>query len=65
MDVIDDSQRWREAEEAETIRRARMTIGESLYQCEECFQVIPEARRRALPGVRLCVPCQEEKEGTR
>jgi RNA polymerase-binding transcription factor DksA len=21
--------------------------------------VIPEARRKAMPGVRLCVPCQE------
>jgi RNA polymerase-binding transcription factor DksA len=21
--------------------------------------VIPEARRKAIPGVRLCVPCQE------
>ncbi|HET6782896.1 MAG TPA: TraR/DksA C4-type zinc finger protein, partial [Pseudoxanthomonas sp.] len=30
--------------------------------CEECDAAIPEARRRALPGVRLCVSCQEERD---
>ncbi len=32
--------------------------GESLHQCEACDDAIPEARRHAVPGVRLCVPCQ-------
>ena len=43
------------------IKRARSQLpsGPSLRECEECGVVIPEARRRALPGVRLCVPCQE------
>lgn len=36
--------------------------GESLAFCEECGEEIPEARRRALPGVRLCVSCQEERD---
>jgi RNA polymerase-binding transcription factor DksA len=27
-----------------------------------CASVIPEARRRALPGVRKCVPCQSEAD---
>ena len=27
--------------------------------CEECDAPIPEARRKAVPGVRLCVACQE------
>lgn len=26
--------------------------------CAECDEPIPEARRRALPGVQLCVACQ-------
>lgn len=39
--------------------RSRLPRGESLENCEECDSVIPEARRRAIPGVRLCVPCQE------
>ena len=32
----------------------------SLHYCEECGEPIPEARRLAIPGVRLCVDCQEE-----
>jgi phage/conjugal plasmid C-4 type zinc finger TraR family protein len=43
------------------IKRARSQLpqGPSLSHCEECDAVIPEARRKAVPGVRLCVPCQE------
>ena len=28
--------------------------------CAECGEAIPEARRKALPGVGLCVGCAEE-----
>ena len=40
--------------------RSEMPAGESLSHCEECGEVIPEARRAALPGVRFCVNCQSE-----
>ena len=30
--------------------------------CEECGEEIPEARRLAVPGVQLCVFCQERAE---
>lgn len=40
--------------------RSQIPKGESLQECEECGEAIPEARRKALPGVRLCVACQEE-----
>lgn len=45
-------------------RRARENLpqGESLLRCEECDEEIPQARRLALPGVRLCIECQKEKE---
>ena len=33
--------------------------------CEECGDAIPAARRRALPGVRTCVQCQERGENLR
>lgn len=33
--------------------------GPSAEQCDDCGNDIPEARREALPGVRLCVTCQE------
>ena len=39
--------------------RSRLPTGPSLERCEECDASIPEARRKALPGVRLCVACQE------
>ena len=39
--------------------RAKLPRGPSLAHCEECDAKIPEARRKAVPGVRLCVACQE------
>ena len=39
--------------------QSRIPHGPSLTQCAECGAAIPEARRLALPGVRLCLPCQE------
>jgi phage/conjugal plasmid C-4 type zinc finger TraR family protein len=44
--------------------RSRLGKGESLSACEECEAPIPEARRIALAGVRLCVRCQSEAEKT-
>jgi len=46
--------------------RARLPTGPGLEHCEECDAKIPEARRRAVPGVRLCVTCQaahDEEQG--
>lgn len=40
--------------------RSQLTTGESLTHCEECDAEIPEARRKALPGVRLCINCRAE-----
>lgn len=34
----------------------------SAYWCEACGMEIPEARREALPGVKLCVDCAREQE---
>lgn len=39
--------------------RSRLPQGESLEDCEECGEPIPQARRAAIAGVRLCVVCQE------
>ena len=39
--------------------RSKLPSGPGLQHCEECEAVIPEARRKAIPGVRLCVACQE------
>ena len=42
--------------------KERIPKGESLTHCEECEAEIPQARREAIPGVRLCVQCQSEKD---
>ncbi len=48
----------------EALERARswLPAGESATHCDECEVQIPEARRKAVPGVRLCVRCQSERE---
>jgi len=35
---------------------------ESLAYCAECGEPIPEARRKSVPGCRLCVNCQEKRD---
>ena len=44
------------------LAKSRLPDGESLTHCEECEVAIPEARRKAMPGVRYCVGCQSELE---
>jgi phage/conjugal plasmid C-4 type zinc finger TraR family protein len=57
QDQIDDTV-------ADAVKGARFRIptGEGLEYCEECGEEIPKARRRALPGVRTCVPCQSGRD---
>lgn len=42
--------------------RRQAPTGESLTHCRDCGEEIPEARRRAVPGVALCVECQHESD---
>ncbi len=49
-------------ESAVQLARSRLPDGESLTRCEECGVAIPEARRKAMPGVRHCVRCQSDLE---
>tara|TARA_R110001599_G_scaffold1236_1_gene6046 strand:+ start:20 stop:286 length:267 start_codon:yes stop_codon:yes gene_type:complete len=53
QDQIDAS-----VEDAVALSRSQLSIGNSLTHCEECEVEIPEARREAVQGVRLCVNCQ-------
>jgi phage/conjugal plasmid C-4 type zinc finger TraR family protein len=39
--------------------KSRLPQGPSLTHCAECAAEIPQARREAIPGVRLCLKCQE------
>lgn len=42
--------------------QSRLAQGPSLTHCAECGNPIPEARRSAVRGVRLCVSCQEASD---
>jgi len=57
QDQIDDT-----VKDAIAHARALMPQGESAEECDECGQLIPEGRRKALPGVRTCVACQAERD---
>jgi phage/conjugal plasmid C-4 type zinc finger TraR family protein len=37
--------------------------GDSRTHCADCDEPIPEARRQAVPGVKLCVACQQDRDG--
>ena len=52
----------RTLDDAVELARSRLPQGKSRKYCEECDEVIPEARRLAVPGVRLCVVCQNEHD---
>lgn len=47
-------------EDAINHARRQLPRGEGLRRCEECDGEIPEARRNAVPGTRLCVNCQTQ-----
>ncbi|MDX5374017.1 MAG: DksA/TraR family C4-type zinc finger protein [Pseudomonadaceae bacterium] len=49
-------------EDAVARARSQLPRGASLEHCEECAAPIPEARRLAVPGVRLCVACQTQHD---
>jgi len=48
----------------DAVKKARTMLpeGESLRECDECGAAISQARREAIPGVRLCIDCQQELE---
>lgn len=42
--------------------RNRLPGGASRDTCAECDEPIPQARREALPGVKLCIDCQQARD---
>lgn len=51
------------ADELARMRGRPVPAGESLARCAECEEPIPEVRRAALPGVKLCTDCAAERDG--
>jgi phage/conjugal plasmid C-4 type zinc finger TraR family protein len=50
-------------DELARMRQRRGPEGESLSHCADCGEPIPERRRAALPGVKLCIDCASEAQG--
>ncbi|MGA5656682.1 TraR/DksA C4-type zinc finger protein [Rahnella contaminans] len=60
---MDESQEYQLTVLQEQIARAtRTTRAPSAYFCEDCGSVIPEKRRKIIPGVQRCIECQEINE---
>jgi phage/conjugal plasmid C-4 type zinc finger TraR family protein len=68
-DEIDIAQERIEADMAQRIATRTVYTGISAKECEECSEEIPEGRRNAVKGVKLCVACAERaalvKQGVR
>ena len=66
-DDIDRAQAREEEMRADALaEHARRADGQALLPsatvCAVCGEAVPEARRKALPGVQACVDCQGEIE---
>ena len=62
LDLQEQEQIDATVESAVQLAKSRLPAGESALHCEECEEAIPEARRKAMPGVRYCLRCQSELE---
>ena len=50
------------ADELARMKARKSQVGDSLTHCAECEEPIPEARRVAIPGVKLCIDCMQERD---
>jgi phage/conjugal plasmid C-4 type zinc finger TraR family protein len=48
--------------DAIALAKSRLAQGPSLTHCAECGVEIPPSRREAVPGVRLCLNCQDAED---
>jgi len=51
------------SDELARMKARKVPVGDSRTHCAECEEPIPEARRLALPGVKLCIECVRERDG--
>lgn len=50
------------AEEGIALARSMLPTGPGTSHCVECGEPIPDARRVAMKGTRLCIDCQAEAD---
>ncbi len=49
-------------DELSRIKARKQPVGQSPTHCAECDEPIPEKRRLAIPGVKLCLDCQQDRD---
>ena len=49
-------------DELARLKARKAPVGDSLTHCADCEEPIPEARRAAIPGVKLCIDCMQERD---
>lgn len=50
------------ADELKRMQARRRPESAGRTHCGECAEPIPPARREAIPGVKLCIDCQSERD---
>lgn len=50
------------SDELARMQAQKRPVGDCLTHCAECEEPIPEKRRLALPGVKLCLECQQDRD---
>lgn len=62
--MLDRADEFAEHQRNEGIQAARnrLPTGKSPKRCKSCDEVIPLERRKAMPGIVLCVECQSLNE---
>ena len=50
-------------DELARLKARKGPVGDSLSHCADCEEPIPEARRQAIPGVKLCIDCAADRDG--
>ncbi|HJA77018.1 TraR/DksA family transcriptional regulator [uncultured Desulfovibrio sp.] len=71
MDVFDQATELERLDRESALLRARSQMDrggpewiDGVPCCRECGEPIPAKRLEALPGVGLCLSCQEERESS-
>lgn len=64
MDLFDRATENEELHRKVSVDAARhkQATGQSYSHCEACGKVIPDARRKAVPGCHRCIACQSDYE---
>lgn len=52
------------SDELARMKQRKTPVGESLTHCADCEEEIPEARRLAITGVKLCIDCMQERDAS-